>query len=117
MLAIFAYGACCLAINTEAEFGDDAHCPEHAKSVLAEAVRRYTDGSDQFVLYVLLTVVWINDVSFIVVERDGVNGEVAAREVLGQRGAELYPVGTPLIRILRLGAVGSDLNDGDPLVR
>src|SRR3989344_1622635 len=117
MLAIFAYGACCLAINTEAEFGDEAHCPEHAKSVLAEAVRRYANGSDQFVLYVLLAIVRVDQVSLSIIERDGVNGEVAAREVLGQRGAELYPVGTPLIRILRLGAVGSDLNDGDPLVR
>src|SRR3989344_4238883 len=116
MLTILAYRSCGIAIYTEAEFSDEAHSAQHAQSVFVEAFSRVADGANYLVLYVLLAVVGVNYMSFIIVQCDGVDGEVASRQVFEQGSAECDGVRTTLVRISRLGAVGSNFDDGEASV-
>src|SRR3989344_3482320 len=116
MLAIFAYCRCSTSIYTEAEFGDEANGAEHPQRVLIEALRGVTDGPHQLVLYVLLTIVRVYNLSFRVIEGDGVDGEVAAGEGLQEGSAELHLIRSAFVGGAGRGAIGRHFDDGEPRV-
>src|SRR3989344_106205 len=113
MLTIFAYSCCCITVDAETELSDETHCTKHAQRVFIEALRRLTYGTHQFVLYVLLTVVGVNKMSFRIFQRNSVDGEVATGEILEQGSTKCDGVWPTLVRVFRLGAVGSYFDNSE----
>src|SRR3989344_4443757 len=126
MLAIFAYCRRRISVNTKGEFCYKANGAQHTQCVFIETLPSVTNGTNGLVLYVLLTIIRVNDMSFSakggsafggrLVEGDGIDGEIAASEVLGEGSAELHLVWSALIGVGGLGAVGGHFNNGEPLI-
>src|SRR3989344_9105394 len=88
MLAIFLNRCRSSTLDAETELGDEAPRTQHPKRIFAEALARISDRAHDFVLYVLLAVVRVNKLSFMNVQGDRVDGEVAASEVFEKGSAE-----------------------------
>src|ERR1035437_9097844 len=111
MLTILAN--CCggISIDTEIKLGDETDGAEHAERVLAESLVCIPYRAQEFVLYVLLTVIGVNDMSFRLIERDGIDCEVASGEILLERLPPLDLVRSTLVGVFRRGTVRRNLDD------
>src|SRR3989344_5242101 len=99
MLTIFAYGGGGVPINAEIKFCNKTHGTQHSQSVLIKTLWCVADCPYQFVLYVLLPIVGVYNVSFSVIECDSVDGEVATGKIFKQGSTELHCIRSAFVRI------------------
>ena len=79
-----------VGLDLEAEAARKTDRAEQPQGVLVEALGWGTDGSDDSVAQIVLTAKRVVDRAAARVERDGVDGEVAPRQIVQQAATELH---------------------------
>src|SRR3989344_2235824 len=97
MLTILAYRGSGIPVYAEAELGNETDGAKHTQSVFVEALCRIPDRAHQLVLYVLLTIVWVNKMSFTIFKSDSVDGKIPASKAFKQGSAKLNFVRSALV--------------------
>src|ERR1035437_1966044 len=111
MLTILANCRGGIPIDTEIKLGNETDGTKHAERVLVESLARVPHRAQEFVLYVLLTVIGIDKVSFRLIERYSIDCEVPPCEVLFERFPPFHLVRSALVRVFRLSAIRGYLDD------
>ncbi len=89
--------------------GDEASGAEHPEPILGEALGRLADGADDPLLEVAEAAEGVDEGVGVEVEGDGVDGEVAAGQVLGDLGEVAYLVGAASVGVGALAPEGGHL--------
>jgi hypothetical protein len=78
---------------------DEARRAEHPQAILGEALDGVPDRSQHPALEVLLAFEGVDDVAVVRIDRDGIHGEIAPRQVRGNVVDEGHGVGTPTVAV------------------
>ena len=101
-------------VEIELERCDEARGPQHAQSVLGEALVRIAHRADQARAQVRDAIERIDEQLPHRIERDRVDGEIAPRQVLAHVADEVHRVRTPSVAVGRLAAKRRHLVAGLP---
>jgi hypothetical protein len=77
---LLLYGSCRFTLEREPELADQANSSHEPQAILVESDKRVATAR-MTRLYVLLSFIWVYQMSFRFIKRNGVYGEVAARQI------------------------------------
>ena len=95
--------------NHKVQATGKAHRAQHTQGVLIKTALGITDGTNQLAVQIALAVVAI-DKAALGMPRHGINGKIAARQIVLKRSGALHTLGMTTVGIEAVQAVGGDLN-------
>lgn len=98
-----------LGLNHKVQAAGKAHRTQHAQGVLVKATLGIADSANQLALQVTLAVVAV-DKPALGMPGHGVDGKVAARQIVLERGGTLHTLGMATIGVKAIQTVRGDLD-------
>src|SRR3990167_10639500 len=115
-MGLFLYCSCSIRVKRKSKLGNKAHGPHEPKGILFKAFLRIPNGPEYLMPDVFLSFIGINYLSFRVIVRKSVYGEVPTGKILLQAISEFHFVRPTLVGIPSFCAIWGHLYNRKPLV-